>query len=280
MSFPRKHVFVTLTAVGAVAAMPQAGFAQYLGPSPYRSAADSPFNGIGFSYFYLENFEDGALNTPGVSASAGVVAAPSVATDSVDGDDGIVDGLGQNGRSYFSDFAVSGFTFTFSAAALGGLPTHVGLVWTDVGFSTAPTGTGFGDVTFEAFDAANVSLGVFGPFPLGDGQVTGQSAEDRFFGVAHAGGIASVRMTMPSSTDWEVDHLQYGHISAAPQATIPEPGTGALATMGLFSLVGAALRQRRQRKCFAGEPTQPLHALAIGILNSRRKANDRDDLDR
>jgi hypothetical protein len=86
-------------------------------------------------------------------------------------------------------------------------------------------------------------------------------------------------MTMPSSTDWEVDHLQYGHISAAPQATIPEPGTGALATMGLFSLTGAALRQRRQRKRSTGAPTEPLHAPGMGILN-RRKANDRDDLDR
>jgi hypothetical protein len=47
-------------------------------------------------------------------------------------------------------------------------------------------------------------------------------------------------------------------INAVPSAgppIVPEPGTGALATMGLFSLTGAALRQRRQRKRSTGEPT-------------------------
>jgi hypothetical protein len=140
----------------------------------------------------------------------------------VDGDDGADDGLGRDGRSYFTNSATNSVTFTFDAAALGGLPTHVGLVWTDVGFSSAPN-FGAGEVTFEAFDASNASLGVFGPFLLGDGRNSGETAEDRFFGVVSANGIASIRMTMPSSTDWEVDHLQYGHL-ATPQQNIPEPG--------------------------------------------------------
>jgi hypothetical protein len=35
----------------------------------YASASDSPFNGLNFSYFYLEDFEDLLLNTPGVSSN-------------------------------------------------------------------------------------------------------------------------------------------------------------------------------------------------------------------
>ena len=55
--------------------------ANLLGPSPYLSSADSPFNGGTFSYFHLEDFEDGALNTPGVAASGGIVLAASALTE-------------------------------------------------------------------------------------------------------------------------------------------------------------------------------------------------------
>jgi len=48
-----------------------------LGPTPYLSFVDSPFNPLqtsgGFAYFHLETFEDGLLNTPGVSANTGSV---------------------------------------------------------------------------------------------------------------------------------------------------------------------------------------------------------------
>ena len=111
-----------------------AGFAATLyGPTPYLRASDSPFAGGSFSYFHLEDFEDGAMNTPGLSANAGIVLAPGINTDSVDGDDGVVDGFGQNGHSWFSNASTTSFTFTFNAAILGSLPTHAGLVWTDVG---------------------------------------------------------------------------------------------------------------------------------------------------
>src|SRR5687768_15287026 len=40
----------------------------FLGPITYRSAADSPFDlsGLGETFF-LEDFEDGEMNTPGIS---------------------------------------------------------------------------------------------------------------------------------------------------------------------------------------------------------------------
>jgi hypothetical protein len=50
--------------------------AQLIGPTPYLSSLDSPFNGPVFSYFFLENFEDGLLNVPGVTASAGSLIPP------------------------------------------------------------------------------------------------------------------------------------------------------------------------------------------------------------
>src|SRR5512138_1593890 len=75
------------------------------GPTPYLSSADSPFAGVSFTYFHLEDFEDHLLNTPGVTGSDGGVASvvfgPSI-HDSVDGDDGSIDGSGLNGDDWFS----------------------------------------------------------------------------------------------------------------------------------------------------------------------------------
>lgn len=213
--------------------------AQYSGPSPYLSFTDSPFNGVGFSYFFLEDFEDGALNTPGVAANAGTVSSPGGFSDSVDADDGAIDGSGAGARALLNSTTTS-LTFTFSAATLGALPTHAGIVWTDVGNAAT---AGIDNVSFEAFDAANASLGVLGPFLLGDGTALSQTAEDRFFGVTNAGGISAIRISMATSTDWEVDHLQYGRV--APAAAIPEPGTGALLTLGLLPFSRALRRRTR-----------------------------------
>lgn len=211
-----------------------AALAGLLGPTPYLSSADSPFTGGSFSYFHLENFEDGALNTPGVSANAGIVLAPSINTDSVDGDDGAIDGSGQGGHSWFSNASTTSFQFTFNAALLGALPTHVGIVWTDIGQSVTG-GLGTGAVTFEAFDENGLSLGIVGPTVLGDGSVGGGTAEDRFFGATNASGISSITISV-NSADWEVDHLQYGLAADS----IPEPSTVVLCSL---SLLGLALRR-------------------------------------
>lgn len=223
--------FVGISALlGAVPA-----FAAMLGPSPYLSAADSPFAGGTFTYFHLENFESGALTVPGVTLSGGSFLAPGGATDSVDGDDGSIDGFGTAGRSLYSGGLFS-LSFTFDALALGGLPTHAGIVWTDVG--TASPTFGAGPVTFQAFDSSNVVIGTAGPASLGDGSINGFTAEDRFFGVTHAAGISRIVISMSNTQDWEVDHLQYG---LAPTA-IPEPGTMLLTATGL--LAAFALKRR------------------------------------
>ncbi|MBL8178979.1 MAG: PEP-CTERM sorting domain-containing protein [Bryobacterales bacterium] len=199
------------------------------GPTPYLRASDSPFAGGVFSYFHLEDFEDGALNTPGLSANAGIVLAPGVNTDSVDEDDGAVDGFGQNGHSWFSNASTTSFTFTFNAAVLGNLPTHAGLVWTDVG-ATLNGIFGLGLVSFEAFDENGASLGGYGPGFHGDGSVAGGASEDRFFGFYNASGISRITISVDSA-DWEVDNIQYGF--ADP---VPEPSTIALASLSLLAL--------------------------------------------
>ena len=158
--------------------------------------------------------------------SLAVVLSPGALTDSVDSDDGSIDGSGTGGHSLYTNFGSTSLRFTFNAGALGGiLPTHAGIVWTDVGVTTSTTG--FGSVSFEAFDQFGASLGVIGPFVLGDGSAMGGTAEDRFFGVTNAAGISAIEIRMPDSTDWEVDHLQFG-----AQTSVPEPGSVTLLLAG------------------------------------------------
>lgn len=200
-----------------------------IGPTPYTGFAGSPFDGVPFSSFYLEDFEDGVLNTTGVTATPGsLVLGPAPLTDSVD----------PAGHSFYSGDILTTIVFTFDEVALGALPTHVGIALTDVGYLLtdtlgSPTG-GPTPVTIEAFDATATSVGIIGPFDFGDAFFDGGTAEDRFVGIAHAGGIKTFSVTFANSDDWEVDHLQYGN------ASVPEPGTGALLGLGLL---GLALRR-------------------------------------
>jgi len=205
--------------------------ATFVGPVPYRSYLDSPFYGLTFDYFYLENFEDGSLNTPGVTASQGFIWPDPGYYDSVDADDGVIDGSGSRGRS-FGIKNNAGITFTFNASVLGSYPTHAGIVWTD----TYPTPT---SVYLQAFDISGSSLGVLGPNVMGDSSTRGTTDEDRFLGVINLGGISAIRIYQAAS-QMEVDHLQYGSIGINP---IPAPGAVILSTIGV-GLVGW-LRRRR-----------------------------------
>ncbi len=172
-----------------------------LGPLPYLSFSDSPFRNLSFSYFYLEDFEDGILNTPGVSANNSNVGGMNPYADSVDRDDGVIDGNGNNGHSIYLSSDTSD-TFTFDKNVLGKLPTYAGIVWTDAG-------SGYGNVTFTAFDEYGLSLGSISAMHLGDGSNRGGTAEDRFFGVIYMAGISKITIAM-NSGNWEIDHLQYG----------------------------------------------------------------------
>ncbi|MEN8008186.1 MAG: FlgD immunoglobulin-like domain containing protein [Candidatus Krumholzibacteriota bacterium] len=177
----------------------------FVGPYPYLEAADIPAG------FYdgglpdaLEDFEDGTLDW-GITCPDGSPIFPGSSTDSVDEDDGVIDGLGQDGRSWFYAIGFYGVTFTFSEP----LPTAAGMVWTD----------GAGLVTFEAFGPGMVSLGTLGPVDIADNEYSGATAEDRFFGVKDPGGILAIKLNNLSG-GIEVDHVQFG--SADPVSAVPE----------------------------------------------------------
>ncbi len=211
----------------------------------YASLADSPFSQNTPATFYLEGFEDGLFNTPGVTGISntpgtvlGVLAKEygNQHVDSVDADDGTIDGSGLGGHSLGNTLNTTsedlGYTFTFDAAVLGGLPTHVGIVWTDGGFGIS--------TVFEAYDASGTLIGQIGPVRTGDYSFSGTTAEDHFFGIIHDGGIARFTIRDPGGfNNLEVDHLQYG------LRAVPLPGSLWLLGSGLAPLV--SLTKRRQR---------------------------------
>ena len=177
----------------------------YFGPTPYLSAGDIPAG------FYaggvptaLETFEDGTLDF-GITASPGSLVIPPsccpAEIDSVDGDDGVIDGSGVLGHSWFFFAGTPGITFTFS----GPLPTAAGIVWTD----------GAGPTTFEAFGPGMVSLGTIGPVMIADASIFGTTAEDHFFGVQDLGGILAIKLSNVAG-GIEVDHVQFGAAALVP----------------------------------------------------------------
>lgn len=172
---------------------------EFLGPLPYLQAADSPLD-IASPGYVLQTMENGIFGGPGIGSNlfSGSIVGPGGLTDSVDGDDGAIDGSGTLGRSLFNVAGGNGVTITFDAAILGGLPTEVGIVWTD----------GAGSTLFEAWGPGNLLLGTIGPVSIADASVSGTTGEDRFFGVRDRGGILKIRMSN-SFGGIEVDHFQF-----------------------------------------------------------------------
>lgn len=197
--------------------------------SSYLDESDSPFDLFGpGSEFFLEDFEDGLLNSPGLSAFGGEIRFPNPWTDSVDTDDGLLDGNGSGGHNYWAFFGENGpvARFEFNEDILGGLPTSAGLVWTDGNF--------FATTIFEVFGAKGESLGI-AEFTLGDDSHTGGTAEDRFMGFTFAGGISAIEIRADLGRI-EIDHVQYGDLIPAPAA---------FAMLGLAGLVSGRSRRRK-----------------------------------
>ena len=182
------HVVSAFAALGF--ALPACA-AEFFGPTPYLSAADTP-PGFASGTMHIEDCEDGTID-PRLLVLTATIFPPGGITDSVDADDGAIDGSGTAGYSLF------GFP-PFEVEFMPPLPTSAGLVWTDGGTPT--------EVTFEAFGADGQSLGSIGPFPIGDDNNSGGTAEDRFFGVREDAGILRLRV-MHTSGGIEIDHVQF-----------------------------------------------------------------------
>lgn len=202
--------------------------ATFWGPAPYLSSHDIP---TGFYQgglpVLLETLEDNTLDST-LSASSGSIIDASTwgsLVDSVDADDGDIDGVGNGGHSWFS----SDVTFTFVGS--GPLPTAFGLVWTD----------GSGTITFSATDALGQSLGSQSFTGIPDGSFGGTTGDDHFFGVQFAGGIRSI--TIGTGGGIEVDHIQYGQMVSS----VPEPTSALMLSLGLLGLAGY-MRTRRSAR--------------------------------
>ncbi len=227
----RESACCAVIVVGALAGPVMAGVIFIFDDTPYVSSGDSPFDLFGpNSDFFLEDFEDGLLNAPGLLGFGGEIRFPSSFTDSVDADDGIIDGFGLDGHNYWAFFGKDGAgplaRFEFDPEVLGGLPRSVGLVWTDGNFDAL--------TFFEAFGPKGESLGAIGPLILGDGGHQGATAEDRFLGVTFQGGISAIEISATLGRI-ELDHVQYGDIIPAP---------GVLALLGLSGLLSGRSRRR------------------------------------
>ncbi len=214
----------------------------FLGPTPYLSTADSPFPVDGSNpNFYLEDFEDGELNTPGIyqplhylfgTAFHGEVMGPSEFTSSVDADDGVIDGSGSAGHSFRSralfvapdipQLNQVSIRFEFDTAALGYVPSVFGFVWTD-----GPPGISVGDglaLHFLIYDINGMRSDLL-IRPTVSAERNGRAFNDIFLGAIVDAGIAQVNIfanyrgesgPMPYI---QIDHVQYGLLP------VPEPGT-------------------------------------------------------
>jgi ELWxxDGT repeat protein len=201
------HLFVANNKLYFTASDIDSGLTANYGPLPYLSAADSPFDQskLGTDY-WLEDFEDGKLNTPGVSADYGFVRSPGSLTDSVDGDDGQIDDNGLDGHSYLVRPEMTGVTFTFDRTVLNGLPSQVGIVLTGGGDDSPGVNVDFFDAGGNLIDTTNDMT----PRP-----VSGVTSDDRFIGMYHSGGISAMRISGPlgpNNAGIEMDHLQYGAV--------------------------------------------------------------------
>jgi hypothetical protein len=179
----------------------------FTSPIPYTNSTSSPYfatQTVGRQYF-LEDFEDGLVNTPGLGVLNGVLLGPSGTTDSVDIDDYTLNGSGTGGVSLRPATVL--LVCQFNNTTLGGYPTRVGFVWTDGPQNSAITVTA---VNPQGLTVSQTYAG------LGDNSFSGTTADDRFIGVEWPAGIQELRIQSATS-GMEIDHVQYNAPTLFPQ---------------------------------------------------------------
>jgi PKD repeat protein len=188
----------------------------------YREFSQSPFYEISLNNpnFYLEDFTKGYLSTPGIDISTGETFDNKDLTDSVDEDDGFVDGFGHKGISYQVNSGIQRagtevVMFTFDERSLGQFPTHFGIVLTDYGCAQIG-GTKTASILFEFYGPDGKPVFTKDSIKFGEPNVEGGTEEDMFYGIYYEGGIKRVKMEYHDPgicggyQSIEFDHLQYG----------------------------------------------------------------------
>jgi len=185
---------------------------------PYAQRSDSPWAaGIRQCSIYVEDFEDGLVNTPGLAMALGIMSPGS----SVDEDDGILGNQDDDtfhGRNWYA--GASGPSLTaraeFTSDASGHYPTYAG--WVIDTYEDQ-------DAFFEAYDpSGNLVASYRYILEWGDYQ---------FVGVYAPQGIGAIQSR--NNFNLSIDHVQYGY-------AIPEPGTALLTATAALA---AASRRRR-----------------------------------
>jgi hypothetical protein len=237
---------------------------EYLGPIPYVSAEGSPFDlsGLGETFF-LEDFEDGLLNTPGIYQPLDPATHGNIiSTSSVDSDDGIIDGDGTSGNAIAASMIAYTFDdpptiwrnirFEFDRSELGGLPRQIGFVVTDA--AGAGIRVRLLDEEFRELDFHSI-----GSMPH-DSQIPGGTSDDRFFGIVANQGIFHIDIearyrgtSLDDRRRFAIDHLQYGHLTPEPRGAV------LLLAAGIPILSVAMFRRRRQSGLRVMEGSSRLH---------------------
>ena len=183
---------------------------------PYAQRSDSPWAaGIRQGSIYVEDFEDGLVNTPGLAMALGIMSTAA----SVDEDDGILGNVEDDvGRIWYAGSGGPSNTARaeFTPDASGNYPTYAGWVMDTYDRD---------DAYFEAFDpAGNLVASYRNILEWGEWQ---------FVGVYAPQGISAIQSRFNANTVF--DHVQYGY-------AIPEPGTALLTATAALA---AASRRRR-----------------------------------
>lgn len=229
----QKTPFACRTALALLLAAGSLRAATISQPIAYRSPRDA----VGFwqgAVPELQDFEapDGPWET-GFTLDCGLRWAPGLRSldgvlivDSVDADDGLIDGSGTMGASW--SCPASSLTIQFDHPV-----TQAGFVWTD-------SDRALSNVNIQVLGSDMRSqLAEMNAGDLADDYSTGTTAEDRFFGVKADEGIGAIRISIDKGTGIEIDHVAM---------LVPEPSASLLAIIGALAFVCPRLGSMRDTR--------------------------------
>lgn len=206
------------------------------GPTPYLQFGDTPADFFCTACAsHIEDFEDGMLdgflsiNNGMIFPPNGTTGTSNPSTDSVDGDDGAVDGIGLEGYSWFSGNGATSIEVSFANDVKA-----AGLVFTDGDSDSS-------NVLLEALDMSGNVLALINAGDLADDSFFGETEEDRFLGFTDMdAAISSIRISIDAGSGIEIDHIHWQEACA-----VPEPSTSFLALFGVLGFWGYRRRSGR-----------------------------------